>query len=245
MIHAFPLNSAMWEPQRAALAEHADIITPDLPGFGEQPRLDGEEFSMELAARFIEHSLDSQNIGRCVIAGLSMGGYIALACWRLFPERITGLILADTKASADSEEAREGRYKAAERIGGGEYDSYIDETLQRLLAESTRRERPNVVEAVRTIIYSSQPESIVPPLLGMAARPDSTPILPTISVPVALIFGEHDAITTVDEGRAMEEAIPDATLTIISNAGHLANIENPEEFNSAVQRFLERIPVPA
>jgi len=241
LIHAFPLNSAMWEPQREALAEHAEIITPDLPGFGNEPRLDGEEFSMALAAQFIGHELDARNIGRCVIGGLSMGGYVAFQCWRLFGERITGLILADTKASADTEETRNGRYKAVERIGAGEYDAYIDETIEKLLSANTRRERPQAEQAVRKIIRSSQPESLAPPLLGMAGRPDSTPLLPTIDVPTALIFGEDDAITSVEEGRKMAETIPDARLTIVKNAGHLSNIENPEEFNAAVMNLLQRV----
>ena len=228
----------MWEPQRAALSSHAGLFTPDLPGFGREPRLDGEPFSMDLAAAYIESQLDAQGIERCVLGGLSMGGYIALACWKLFPERIAGMILADTKAAADTEETREGRYRTAEKLGRGEYEDYVEETLGKLLSEGTRKDRPDVTDAVRTIIYSSQPESIVPPLFGMAARPDSTSLLPTISVPVALIFGEHDEITKVEEGKTMEQALPDATLTVIPGAGHLSNIENPEAFNNAVIELL-------
>lgn len=241
LIHAFPLHGGMWTPQRTALAGHADILTPDLPGFGTEPRLDGEEFSMELAARFIEEHLATRNIERCVIGGLSMGGYIAFQCWKLFPERIAGLILADTKASEDTAEAREGRYKAMEKIGAGQYDAYIDELMGKLLAESTRNERPDVEARVKSLIHESQQESLSPALLGMAGRPDSTPLLSTIDVPVALIFGEHDAITTTDEGHKMAEAIPNAELTIVKNAGHLSSMENPGEFNAAVIKLLERV----
>lgn len=241
LIHAFPLHSGMWEPQRAGLAEHADIITPDLPGFGTEPRLDGEEFSMELAARFIEEHLASRKIERCVIGGLSMGGYIAFQCWKLFPERIAGLILADTKASEDTPEARDGRYKAMDQIGAGQYDAYIDGLMGKLLSENTRSEHPDVEARVRSIIHDSQQESLSPALLGMAGRPDSTPLLSTIDVPVALIFGEHDAITTVDEGRKMAEAIPNAQLTIVNNAGHLSSMENPDDFNQAVINLLKAV----
>jgi pimeloyl-ACP methyl ester carboxylesterase len=241
LIHAFPFDSRMWGPQRTGLGEKLDIHTPDLPGFGGSARLDGEEFSMELAARFVERELDARKIDRCVIGGLSMGGYVTFECWRLFPERIAGLILADTKATADTEEARKKRFDGAEKIGHGGYAEFVEDLLGKLLSEKRVRERPEIAEAVRDIALSVLPETAIAALLGMAGRSDSTSLLPSISVPTALIFGEHDAITTVDEGTMMERAIPDAKLTILPNAGHLANIENAAMFNEAVIELMTRV----
>ncbi len=240
LLHAFPLHSAMWEPQ-GSLADRAELYAPDFPGFGYEPGLDGESFTMEMAAQFIHQQLDARGIDRCVICGLSMGGYVALACWRMFPERIAGLILADTKASADTEDARKARYDGVERIGRGDFDGYIDETLGKVLAEQTRASQPDVVRAVKHIAFGSPSESAVGALLGMAARPDSTPLLSTISVPTALIFGEHDAVTSIDEGKKMAGMIPGAELTIIEEAGHLSNLENPDAFNRAVLALLDRV----
>lgn len=241
LIHAFPFDSRMWGPQRTGLGEAFDIYTPDLPGFGGSPRLDGEELSMELAARFVQRELDARKIDRCVIGGLSMGGYVSFECWRLFPERIAGLILADTKASADTEEARNKRFEAAEQIGHGGYGEYVEGLLEKLLSKKTTDERPEIAQAVRDIALSVLPETAIAALLGMAGRSDSTSILPSISVPTALIFGEDDAITTVDEGKKMASAIPDAKLTILPKAGHLANIENAAGFNEAVLEVMDRV----
>jgi pimeloyl-ACP methyl ester carboxylesterase len=231
----------MWEPQRQGLAGITDVIALDLPGFGNEPRLDSETFTMRLAARFIQHELEAKKIDQCILGGLSMGGYVAFECWRRFPEKIAGLILADTKATPDTEEGRQGRFASAEQIGQGEYDRFAEALLHKLLAEKTRRERPELVDVVRKIMHSSPPESSIPALLGMAQREDSTDLLPTINVPTALIFGEQDAITKVEEGRKMAEAIPDAQLTIIPDAGHLSNLEKPQEFNAAVVELIERV----
>ena len=240
LIHAFPLHAAMWEPQRRALAEHAYLYLPDLPGFGTQPGLDEEGFSMQRAALFIQRQLESRGIRKCILGGLSMGGYVAFQCWKMFPERISGLILADTKASADDEEAKKNRFAAMEKIGSGGYARFCEDMLTKLLSERTRNERQDIVDAVRGIMHSSPPETAVAALLGMASRPDSTDMLATITVPTAVIVGEEDVITKVEESRKMVALIPDSTLHVIPGAGHLSNIDNPSEFNSAVVALVER-----
>ncbi len=241
LIHAFPLHSGMWREQQRALADIADVVTPDLPGFHHAPGLDEESFTLERIARHLRHELEAKGIDRCIIGGLSMGGYIAFEFFRQFPEKVCGLLLADTKAAADTDEARKGRYASVEKIGHGDFDAFAEGMMEKLLAEKTRRENPELVEQVRRMMYDSPPESAVAALLGMSIRRDSTELLPTINVPTALIFGEHDAVTTVDEGKMMAEAIPDARLHIVKNAGHLSNLENPAEFNAAVTELLERV----
>jgi pimeloyl-ACP methyl ester carboxylesterase len=241
LIHAFPFTCIMWEPQRAALCNVYDIYTPDLPGFGAEPRLDGEELSMAAAAEFIERELEARGIERCVLGGLSMGGYVAFECWRRFPERISGLILADTKASADTEEGRAARYASVDRIAAGDYEGYVEETLGNLVARQTRTVHPELMQAARAIALSVHPETAIAAQLGMAGRADATDLLSTISVPTALIFGEEDRVASLDEARRMEQAIPNAQLTIIPNAGHLSNIERAALFNGAVERLIEKV----
>ncbi|MBC8145843.1 MAG: alpha/beta fold hydrolase [bacterium] len=244
LIHAFPMTAEMWRPQRDALRGEIPVYTPDLPGFGAAPGLDEEALTMDTLAGYVEHLLDAHGIDRCVLGGLSMGGYVALACMRSMRARIAGLILADTKAAPDDEDGRKSRISAIERIGSGDYEGFCDALIVKLLAESTRKSKPDVVANVRRIMASMHPETASAAVLGMLARPDSRDILPTFDIPTAVIVGEHDAITNVDEARSMVEAIPDATLHIIPDAGHISNLENPDAFNAAVRELVARVGEP-
>jgi pimeloyl-ACP methyl ester carboxylesterase len=241
LIHAFPLHGGMWEPQRHALDGAIDIYAPDLPGFGTAPGLDDQIFTMRLAARFVQRELESRGISRCIIAGLSMGGYIAFECWKLFPEMIAGLLLADTRATADTAEGRMGRFAGMDRISSGDFSGFAEDLLKKLVAPSTHESRPELMDAIRKTMHSSPPESAVSALLGLAGRADSTPLLPTINVPTALVFGAEDAITPLSDGQSMLSQIPGATLTEIPGAGHLSNLERPEEFNAALRELIERV----
>jgi pimeloyl-ACP methyl ester carboxylesterase len=196
---------------------------------------------MAAVARVVESELDARGIERCVLGGLSMGGYVAFECWRLFRPRIAGLILADTRAAADDEKTRAGRYDAVERIGRGEVEGVLEDQLKKLLSEKTRSGRSDVTDAVRAIMRRTVPTSLIAAQLGMAARRDSGDLLSGIDVPVALIFGEEDAITTVEEGKRMAAEIPDARLTLVPGAGHLSNLEMPAEFNRAVLSLVEDV----
>jgi 3-oxoadipate enol-lactonase len=240
LIHGFLLTGEMWHPQREAFGD-GPFFTPDMPGFGMAPGLDEEVLAMDRMALFLRQQLDARSIDRCILGGLSMGGYVALACLRTMRDRIAGLVLADTRAAVDDEETRKGRLAAMERIGGGGYEEYCELMLQKLLAEKTRRGRPEVVEAVRRMMLATHPETAVAALLGMLGRDDSRDLLPTIDVPTAIVVGEHDAITRVEESQAMAEAIPGATLHIIADAGHLSNLEQPEAFNDALRQLVARV----
>lgn len=240
LLHAFPLNARMWHNQRDEFGGQRLVLTPDFPGFGAAPGLDDEAPTMDALAGYVEHMLDANGVDRCVLGGLSMGGYVALACMRTMRNRIAGLILADTKAGVDDDAGRKGRIAAMDRIGSGDYAGYIETLLHKLLAESTRRTFPEIVDTVRGIMLDTHPESASAALLAMLSRADSTALLPGFDVPTAVIVGESDAITSTDEARLMADAIPDASLTIIPNAGHLSNIENPDAFNDAVRELIVR-----
>ncbi len=241
-IHGFPLHGGQWAEQVDRLPERWRWLAPDLRGFGETQAGEGDgPLEMDLFADDLANFLDAQEIERAVVCGLSMGGYVAFALWRWHPERVRALVLCNTRASGDTEEARERRRALAERIGREGAGAAADALLPGLLAERTRRERPEVVARVRALIESAPAQTLINALQGMADRPDSTELLPTIDVPTLLIAGSEDATTPVSDLEFMARAIPDARLQVIEGAGHLTNLEEPAAFNLALVHFLEAL----
>jgi 3-oxoadipate enol-lactonase len=236
-LHAFPLNQTMWDEQVAAFASTHRVITFDWRGFGESQLGNGvstmEDFADDLAGL-----INRLSIEKAIICGLSMGGYAAFAFHRKYAEKISALILADTRATPDGEEGKRGRYEMAELARTKGAPALIDKMLPRLLGETTRRTKPAVVERVKAMIESGQPEGIARALLAMAARPDSTGMLPQIGCPALIIVGNEDKLTPPSESEKIGQAIPDSTLAIIEDAGHLPNMEQSESFNSVISRFL-------
>ena len=235
-LHAFPLNSTMWGPQRRALAGRK-ILAPDFPGFGGRPagRRDLDHF-----AQTVLHDMDSAGIDRAVVVGLSMGGYVALRLHALAADRIAGLVLADTKAGSDDEAGRTKRTEQAAR-GRKEGVRWLAEALvPALLGETTRRQEPDVVRTVCELIAAADPEGVARALEAMRDRPDATASLASIRVPVLALVGEEDTLTPVAEAQRIADGVPDGRLVVIAKAGHLSNLENPAAFNEALAAFLER-----
>ena len=238
-LHGFPLHRGMWAPQLAALQQTHRCLAPDLRGFGESTagseRLTIDRMADDVAA-FLDHLLAR----RATIVGLSMGGYVALAMWRRHRERVASLVLADTRAAGDSDEARAKRADmiAIARAEGSE--GVADKQLTGLLGKTTRESKPELVASTRAMVASTSVDAIVAGLEALRDRPDSTPLLSTIDVPTLLLCGEDDAITPAKEMRELASAIPGATLEIIEGAGHLSNLERPAEFNAAIARHLAR-----
>jgi pimeloyl-ACP methyl ester carboxylesterase len=241
MVHGYPLDHTLWQPQIGVLSDIAHVIAPDLRGFGQSKTLEGI-YTMAAHADDLVALLDALNIGRAVVCGLSMGGYIALAFWLKYTSRVRGLILADTRAGADAPAVRQGRLDMVEQVKQHGSKPAADAMLPRLLSESTRQLRPDLVEFAYATMLRQSPAGILGAQQGMAERPDSTQILTTINVPTLAVFGEQDVITPAEtEGRSLAAAIPNAKLVVIPNAGHLSNLEQPEAFNVAVRDFLARV----
>jgi 3-oxoadipate enol-lactonase len=238
LLHAFPLDSRMFEPQAEALAGLWRLITPDYPGFGRSPRAPAQP-DVRYYAEGVRGLLDRLKLERAVLGGVSMGGYVVFECMRLFPERISGLILANTRAEPDSEEIRENRKKMARRVAEEGVEVLIELQMQRLLAPDTLENNEAVVEKVRAMILESNPNGVVAALGAMRERPDSTPLLGKIDVPTLVIGGEEDGISSPDVMRAMAEKIPDSRHVTLQRAGHLSNLEAPQDFNAALKEFLE------
>lgn len=236
-LHGFPLNRRMWDPQLTALSSQAHLIAVDLRGHGESDaplwRYTMDRFGDDVVA-----VLDHLRVAQAVVVGLSMGGYVALSMMRRHADRVRALVLTDTKAQADTEQGRVGRFQmaqAAHRNGAG---AVADAMLPKLLAPETHREQPTLVRHVRSMIEGMAVSGIAGDLMAMADRPDSVPLLSTIRCPTLVIVGESDQATPVPDAQLMADTIPGAQLAIIPRAGHLPNLETPQPFNDRLGRFL-------
>lgn len=241
LIHGFPLNRTMWVGQWQALARDFRVIVPDLRGFGDSQVVPGVA-TMEAMADDVMGLLEVLGVEqRIVLGGLSMGGYVALAFARKYRERLKGLILCDTRAKADSEQAKENRRRVAERVLREGPGFIADEMIPRLCCEKTFRTRPDVIEKLRSMIVTAPPEGVAAASLGMAERPDSTALLSQLPCPVLVLVGQFDAISPPEEMEAIAKEIPDAQFTVIPDAGHMAPMEQPELVSEAIRNWLEHV----
>lgn len=237
LLHAFPLSSAMWLAQREGLATRFRVLTPDLRGFGGSP-LGGDDPSIDVMADDVAALLDAKNIDRAIVGGLSMGGYVTLAFCRRHPDRVLGAVLADTKATEDTQAARAARIRTAERIEAeGNVSVLLEDLLPRLVGPTTMRSRALVYGRVRGLVQSTPAPAAAWAQRAMAARPDSVGALAGFRAPTLVLHGAEDAITTEDDARTMAEALPNAELITIPGSGHLTAVEQPQLFNDAVTEF--------
>lgn len=238
LLHAFPLNARMWEPQLMLADGGWRVITPHLRGTDGGPSEPAIETMDDCAADVID-LLDALHIEDAVIGGLSMGGYIAFALFRHAPRYFRGMVLADTRPQADPPEAVEGRKRllaVAREQGPG---VVADQLLPKLLGETTRRNNPQLVARVRELIQSNSAEAIAGAISALMSRPDSGPLLSSIHCPTLILVGEEDTLTPPALSRDMQRAIGGAELVVIPGAGHLSSLEEPDAFNAALARFLE------
>jgi len=239
LLHAFPLGMSMWDGQCEALAPAYRVVRFGARGFGESDLADGP-LTMERIADDAAALLDALGIERAVVGGCSMGGYAAFAFARRHPHRLAGLVLQDTKAGADTEEARQSRFELARRVLDEGPRVAADAFLPKLLGQTTQRERPQLAAVLRERILATRPEAIASALHGLAAREDSRATLAAIRVPTLVLVGEEDAITPPAEAEAIARGVSGARLVRIPRAGHLANLENPPEVDRALRQFLAR-----
>jgi len=243
LVHGFPLDHTMWNGQINPLGRHCRVIVPDLRGFGASDVTSGTTTMAQMAddlARLLDALAIDQPV---VLCGLSMGGYVAMEFYRRHAARLKGLILCDTRATADTPEAAAGRRETARRVLE-EGPGFLAETmLPKLLAETTFANHPRVAEVLRQTIRDGSPEGIAAAARGMAERADSRDLLPRIGCSTLVVVGAADAIAPPAEMRAMAEAIPDARLVIVPDAGHMSPAENPAAFNAAVLEFVGKLSV--
>jgi pimeloyl-ACP methyl ester carboxylesterase len=238
LLHGFPFNRSMWSEQAAALSHHYRIIAPDLRGFG-QSSGDTDSLTMEELARDVAALLDALRIERAVVGGLSMGGYVTLAFYRLFPERVSALLLADTRPQSDDEEGKRTREETARRALSEGMEPIFSTMLPKLLTSGAIENETALVARVRSMVLNTSSMTAAAALRGMARRLDQRDLLPRIDVPTLIIVGAEDRLTPPSEAEQMSASIPDSSLRILDGAAHMANLERPVEFNSAILEFLE------
>ncbi|MFM9368839.1 alpha/beta fold hydrolase [Streptomyces sp. Da 82-17] len=234
LIHGHPFDRTMWTPQLATLAPEFRVIAPDLRGYGASTVVPGTT-PLDVFARDIEALLDRLGVQRLVLGGLSMGGQIVMECVRLFGDRVTGLVLADTSPVAETDEGRAWRRALAERLLSEGMKPYADEVLHKMVAPHSA---PEVQDHVHRMMCGTDPEGAAAALRGRAERPDYRALLARTTVPTLLVVGAEDAYTPVSEAEALHAALPHSTLRVIEGAAHMPNLERPQEFNSAVRGFL-------
>jgi len=237
LLHGYPFNRSLWNEQIAALSNSYRVIAPDLRGFGETEASEGPA-TMNRMAQDVAQLLDQLEIPRAAVGGLSMGGYVALAFYKLFPSRVRALVLADTRAQADTEEAKQTRAQQAEKALSEGMAGIADAMLPKLLTPETVSKRPEIVKRIRDMMLKTKPEGAAAALMGMAERDDQTELLSTVSAPTLIVVGAEDAITPVADSEKMHHAIAGSRLVVVESAGHVSNVERTEPFNQALTDFL-------
>lgn len=239
LLHAFPLNAGMYRAQLDGALGTARVLAPDLPGFGDSPAPVGEP-SLEHWADELAGLLDRAGVATAVVGGVSMGGYLAMAFARRHPDRLAGLLLADTKASADQPAALANRERIASAVLARDSVALLleEKTEASLLGPDSTGE---LTAEVRALIGAASPAGVAWAQRAMAARADSFATLEQLAVPAAVVVGEHDGLTPVADAEAMAMALPDAELTVIPGVGHLSALEAPAAFNAAVTALLRRV----
>ncbi|HZP46985.1 MAG TPA: alpha/beta fold hydrolase [Vicinamibacterales bacterium] len=239
LLHAFPLNARMWGFQFEPLAADGwRVVAPQMRGVDDDGAGDPPTSGIDDYAADVVDMLDALHVEEAVIGGCSMGGYLALALMRLAPNYFRGLLLVDTRPQADAPEALEGRRKllrTAEEQGAA---GVLADMEPKLLGETTRRERPDVVAHLRDIAMRNSNASIAGMVRALMSRKDSTPLLAGIRVPTLIVVGEEDTITPPALSQQMHAAIGGSTLEVIPRVGHLPNLEDPSAFNRVLTHFL-------
>jgi pimeloyl-ACP methyl ester carboxylesterase len=238
LLHGFPFNRTLWRGQIDALSATHRVITPDLRGHGETS-LGSNDATMEEMARDVAALLEALELERVILGGLSMGGYVALAFARLFPRRVRALLLADTRAQADADEAKQNREAMAANAMRDGMATIADAMLPKLLAPATHMKHPEVVERVREMILATKPEGAAAALRGMAARQNHTNFLQNIMQPTLVVVGSEDQITPPADAEVMRREIRGSRIETLEGAGHVSNLERPDEFNRALLKFFQ------
>jgi pimeloyl-ACP methyl ester carboxylesterase len=239
LLHPFPAHHGIWTPIADMLAARYRVITPDLRGHGESGPGDGPA-TMEKHANDLLHVCLDASVQKAVFGGNSIGGYILFEFWRRFRERVSGLILVDTKASADTDEVRKTRLAAADDVLKRGTEPFIDAQLPKLIGESTHRNRPDRVQEAKWMMLQASAAGIAAAQRGMAERPDSTPTLATISVPTLVIVGEEDTLTPIAEMEKIHQGVRGSMMRRVAMAAHYSPFEQPGEVHKVMREMLKR-----
>jgi len=238
LLHPFPANHEFWLPVAAYLSSRYQLIMPDLRGHGESALGNGPA-TMQKHASDLAHVMTDAGVDRAPLVGVSIGGYALFEFWRRFRDRASGLALCNTKAQADTAEARASRLKAANDVLQRGTEPFFESMLPKLLGETTRQSRPDLVEGALRMMRQMSSEDVAGVQRGMAERPDSVSTLKTINAPVLIITGDEDNMTGVPEAELMKQNIAGSQMKVIGKAGHYSPWEQPEEAGKLLRQFLD------
>ncbi|RZQ65836.1 alpha/beta fold hydrolase [Amycolatopsis suaedae] len=242
LVHGHPFDRSMWQPQVDRFAgDGLRVIVPDLRGYGGTTVVPGTT-PLDTFAGDLRELLDRLGVDRIVLGGLSMGGQIVMEFHRLYPERLRGLILADTTAAAETPAGRRARRDMAERLLREGLGPYADEVLPKMVAPHNIERLPEVAAHVLDMMRATSPEGAAAALRGRAERPDYVGMLAGVRVPALVVVGSEDEYTPIADAELMHRAIPGSTLAVVDGAAHLPNLERRAEFDTALARFLDSLP---
>ena len=240
LLHPFPASHEFWLPVAQALATRYRVILPDLRGHGDSGVGDGPA-TMDKHAADIARVMDDAGIGRAPLVGVSIGGYALFEFWRRHRDRVTALGFFNTKATADSSEARAGRLQAARDVLERGTEPFFESMIPRLLGRTTRETRPDLVEGALRMMRKMSPEDVAQVQRGMADRPDSADTLKTINVPTLLVTGDEDILTGLNEAELMRRHIAGSQLRVMPRAGHYSPWEQPVEAAKLLRKLLDGV----
>jgi len=238
LLHPFPLNHSFWKPVAEQLTTRYRLIMPDLRAHGDSELGEGPA-TMEKLAADLAALCREERIAKAFFVGVSIGGYTLFEFWRRHSEHVAALVLANTRASAETPESRANRLALADKVLREGTAGFIEEMLPKVLSPVTLSNRPDIVDAARRMMQKMSPQDAAGVQQGMADRPDSIPTLKTISVPTLIIVGEDEATA---EAELMRQHISGSRLQVIPRAGHYAALERPEEFVRLLRSFLDGLP---
>jgi 3-oxoadipate enol-lactonase len=245
LVHGFPLDHTMWSAQIDMLSQSSRVIAPDLRGFGRSPLgkvHPSRGITMEQYADELAELLDAIGIEEpIVLAGFSMGGYVAWQFVRRHSDRLRALVQCDTRALADTSEGRAVRLKMAENVAEWGSGRVAEMMGPKLFAPRTFERNPEIVAAVREVVENTEPAAIAAAQLGMAARPDMTSYLPQIKLATLVLVGEEDAISPPQEMEAIAAAMPNSEFVLVPDAGHMTTMENPAAVSTAFREFVASV----
>ena len=238
LVHGFPLDRTLWRTQIAGLSQIYRVIAPDLRGFGKSSETDGGAVTMDQYAADLKSLLDSVNVKQAVIGGISMGGYVALAFYAQYADRVKGLLLANTRAVPDTEEGKQSRLANAKKVGEVGPGFLVESMAPQMLGAKAK---PEIEIAIRTMMARQRAAGLMSALRGMAIRPDRTALLRFATVPVLIVSGTADKLIPPSDSEAMHALIPNSRLVIIPDAGHLSNLDKADAFNHVVREFYKQV----
>ncbi len=241
-LHAFPFHAGMWDQQLEHLPAGWRGIAPDLRGFGRTTGFGSGAYTMDLFADDVAALLAHLRISRVVLCGSSMGGYVSFAFFRKYPEKVRGLVLCSTRTAADTPEGKQARLQLAARVRTEGVRAIAETTLPKMLSADTRKRRPDLPTYLQQLLHATAPESLARALEGMAERPNSDDVARTIDVPVLILHGSEDEIIPSGDAQMMARGIRGARLQLLTDAGHMASLEQAEDFNRSLNDFLVHLP---